>query len=165
MLNSGFKLYQITNEYQKAIDALLNNEDGAQIELDKLKDTFDNKIINTVKYMRNIESEYNAVKSAADAMTERARGLAKEIEFLERYMLTNLEETGLVDAIKCPEFSVKIQSNPASVEIVDAALVPDAYITEEVVKKINKNAIKQDIKDGFDVEGVKLVVKKRLVIK
>lgn len=165
MHNRGFRLYEITNDYKRAIDALLNSDEGSQIAIDEIKDNFDNKIIATAKYLKNIEAEYASVKAAADAMTARVKKLAGEMEYLENYMINNIQETGLAEAIKSPEFCVEVKSNPASLEILNADMIPDIYKVVKEVVSFDKNAIKKDIKDGFDVDGAKLVVKKRLVIK
>ena len=160
-----FKLYEISNEYERAIDALLNDEAGDLSKIDELKDIFDNKCINVAKYIKNLETEQQAVNDCIKKMCEREKKLAVRIESLTTYLKFNMEKTGLIDPIKCPEFSIKFRNNPPSLVIEDESLIPDLYIITKEVKSIYKNAIKKDILDGFEVEGARVESKKTLVIK
>lgn len=164
---STLRLYEITNEYQLAIQSMFTSPDGKGDEslLDAIKDSFDSKSIAVAKYIKSLEAEAAAVKEAAKAMADRAKTLANQAESLTDYLRYNIEKSGLLDPIKCNEFVIKLQQNPASLEIYDAALIPELYKSEEVVVKIDNAKLKQDIKDGFEVDGARLVSEKRLVIK
>ena len=165
MSADNFKLYHLTAEYERAIDQLENCEEGADLALDAIKDGFEKKCVAVAKYIKNKEVECNAMKEAANAMAERAKKAAKRIESLTEYLRYNIEKTGLDEPISCPEFDIKLAQNPASLVIFDSTLIPDMYkVTEEHVV-IDKALLKQDIKDGFEVEGARLESKKRLVIK
>lgn len=165
---NSLKLYQITDQYLKAIHSLL---DPNETEEDRIKlinaidDSFDNKVINTAKVIKTLDAEYQAAKNAADEMAKHAKSLAADRDGLIKYLKWNIETSGLLDPISCAEFKIKLQQNPASLDIYDAELIPDLYKTQEIVIKIDNAKLKQDIKDGFEVDGARLVSEKRLVIK
>src|SRR5579864_5913044 len=105
------RLYEISNIYQASIDRVLFEEADANT-ISEIKDDFNNKSINVAKYIKNLEAEFNAVKEAEDGMAERRKALNKRIDSLKSYLQNSIEETGLLDPIKCPEFTIKLQQNP-----------------------------------------------------
>jgi len=160
-----FKLYEISNEYERAIDALVDDEKVDLSQIEELKDVFDNKCINVAKYIKNLEIEQEAINNVIKNMSLREKRLLTQIDSLTTYLKFNIEKTGLIDPIKCPEFVIKLRNNPPSLVIDDESLIPDLYIITKEVKNFDKNAIKKDILDGFEVEGARVEHKKILVIK
>lgn len=160
-----FKLYELTDQYKKALDHLFDDEEPTRLIIDEIQESFENKVINCVKYLKNLEAEQMAIKREIDSMNDRYRAISKKVDSLSDYIAMNINETGLIDAIKCPEFTVKLQSNPVSVEIYDDSMIPDAYKVIKETITFNKDLIKKDIKEGFDINGARLVTRKRLVIK
>lgn len=160
-----FKLYELTEQYKKALDSIFDEESPTQQLINDIQESFEKKVINCVKYLKNLEAEHAAIKREMDNMSLRYKGIGKKMDSFSDYIAMNINETGLIDAIKCAEFSVKLQENPAAVEVYDEMSIPDAYkVTKEVVS-INKDLIKRDIKDDFEVPGARLIRRKRLVIK
>lgn len=165
---SNFKLYEIANEYLIAIDSLLDNPEldpGYETTLAAVNGAFEDKSIAVASYIRNLEIESEAIKTAAKEMLDRAKQLEKASESLRDYLKTNIESTGLTDPIKCNYFTIKLQQNPGALVIDDANLLPDIYKIVKEVVSYDKMAIKKDIEDGFTVEGARIVKNKRLVIK
>lgn len=159
------KLYEISNDYERAIDNLLMSENQDESKLEEIKDIFDKKCINVAKYIKNLEAEHKAIDDAAKAMKERATRIQTHIDSLTAYLQFNMEKTGLLDPIKCPEFDIKLQTNPPSLIIEDETLIPDVYVVTKEVKSFDKVAMKKDILEGFEIEGARVESRKRLVIK
>lgn len=174
------KLYEITHDYQKMLDimssaVLLERETAKEsafdfetsmnAELDQIKDSFENKVIAVAKYIRNLEAEAEAIEKAVAGMLERNKRLVKKANSFREYLQYNIERTGLCDNIKCPEFEIKIKTNPEKVNIVDESLIPDVYLKEKTVKSLDIAGIKKDIQSGFDVDGAELIRTRVLVIK
>ncbi len=94
--------------------------------------------------------------------------IAKRGDNLKTYVKTCLEVAG-VDKLAAGTFSLRIQNNPASVDIFQPELIPDLYMrTPEPKPPVavpDKKLIKQAIDDGFEVQGARLVTSTRLVIK
>jgi hypothetical protein len=89
-------------------------------------------------------------------------------ERLEAALFQSMQNTGDKDLIGV-EFEAHIQGKAAAVEIIDPALVPRKYwITPEPkvpVAAISKTLIGADLKAGIAIEGAKLGINKKLVIK
>jgi hypothetical protein len=175
------KLYEISNEYQQILDFALyskdleytkdgevlehNTNEVLNAELEKIKESFENKAIAVAMYIRNLEADAEAISNAILGMQERSRRFAKQANSLREYLQFNIEKTGITDKIKCPHFQISVKTNPESLVIIDESLIPDIYIKEKIVKSVDKISIKKDIQAGFEVEGTKLERNKVLVIK
>ena len=75
-----------------------------------------------------------------------------------------MESFGKIE-IKNPLLSIKVKENPPSLIVERDDLVPEKFKTKKEVVSVNKNAIKQALKDGEVVDGVKLINTKKLSIK
>jgi hypothetical protein len=51
---------------------------------------------------------------------------------------------------------VSLRIGSESVDILDESEIPDEYVIAEVVEKIDKNAIKADLRAGKEVKGAAL---------
>jgi len=161
----NFRLYQIAADYEKAIDTICEGQKDSESLLDEIKGSFNEKAIAVARYIRNLEIEAEAIKEAAKAMTERYKRVQKHAESLTEYLKFNIEKTGLLDPIKTVEFDIKLQKNPPALIIDDAMIIPDMYKVRREVVDIDNKQLKQDILDGFEVEGARCESKTRLVIK
>jgi hypothetical protein len=63
------------------------------------------------------------------------------------------------------EFTVRRQSNPPKVKIVDEKLIPETYKSITTTVNISKRDILDDLKEGKNIPGVDLERTERLVIK
>lgn len=52
-------------------------------------------------------------------------------------------------------FDINIQKNPPSIKILDDAIIPDKYMIASY--RLDKNQLKEDLKDGLEIEGCELV--------
>ena len=52
-------------------------------------------------------------------------------------------------------FDINIQKNPQSIKILDEATIPDKYKIASY--RLDKKTLKDDIKDGLEIDGVSLV--------
>lgn len=69
------------------------------------------------------------------------------------------------DRVDGMEYTVMRQNNPASVEIIDEAILPGKYLVTETKTKINKREILDDLKKGFVIPGAELKQGQRVVVK
>lgn len=74
-----------------------------------------------------------------------------------------------IKKIECPAFTIAVQNNPQSVEILDESLIPAEYIrTSEPKPPVatpDKKQILSALKSGVDVSGCAIKQTNRLVIK
>ena len=158
------KLYEITSDYERAMDEYLTDPTNPE-KLEILIGDFNNKAIAVAKYIKNLEAEKKAIEDATEEMDKRKKSLANKSKSLQGYLQYNIEKVGLAEKITCPYFSIYMKDNPEAVEITDEAAIPDAYVNTKETKHIDKNKLKADLKDGFEIEGARLTRGRTLVIK
>ena len=158
-------LYEISNEYNKALNELAELEFDERIiedSLSVLKGTLEEKGKNVALYIANAEAEQKAIKEAGDKMLQRAKVAQNKIDRLKSYLLENMLLNGITE-ISSPEMVVKTAKTPNKVMI--DGVVDDKYMVEKITKTTDKRAIKAAIDSGENVEGAHLESGYRLVIK
>jgi hypothetical protein len=163
------KLYQLTDDYEKVLGELYDDETGevSETSLSKLNaigDALENKAIALASFIKNMEAESAAISLAKEAMGLREKRIKDRMEWLKSYLLNNMERTGKTE-ISCPYFLIKLKKNPVSTEILNEFLLPEKYKKEKLVTTVDKNKIKADIQNGIEVPGATLVQKTKLDIR
>lgn len=159
------QLYQIADDYQEAFNKLEELDfDQQTIEdsLSLIKTDFDSKAINVGSFVKNLESNIKAMRDAESSIANRRKILQNKIDSIKEYLKTNMEKCG-IKHIHSPYFDIKIKKNPESVKIEDAIIIPSIY-KEEIIR-IQKNLIKEDLKNGKIINGCSLVQNNRVEIK
>ena len=111
---------------------------------------------NVAAVFRNLESDAKQIKEAEQQLAERRKAIEKRAESLRNYLKTNMEVAGITK-IECPWFVVSIAQNPEAVTVEDESLIPRDYFKEiPATFQLDKAMVKQAIKDGFTVPGVRL---------
>jgi predicted nuclease with TOPRIM domain len=163
-----FPLYQLANDYQQAMDELSAIDDLSEEilrdTLDGLAGDLEQKSLQIAAYIKNIEAEASAIKEIEESRKDKRQRLERRLAKLKDYLKFNLERCN-IKKISSPELDIAIQKNPYSLVIEDANLIPAEFIhvKEEVV--IDRVLIKQALKDGAHVPGIRLESSNRLSIK
>lgn len=163
----SLRLYEIADQYKFLLDELYDEETGVVNEttlerLKELKDPLETKCINVVKIFKQIDAEREAIEKERKAMAVREKSLKDQVERLKYYLQSNMERCK-INEIKCPQFLIKLQKNPPSVETYDESQIPDEYKKISVSYDIQK--IKEDLKKGEDIPGVRLIQNNSVRIK
>lgn len=155
------KLYEITGAYREALELMQSEgcEDLTQI-LDKITDKLETKVDNICRLIRELELESEAYLIEAERLKSRAKSMHNRIDGLSAYLSYCLAGT----PIKTELFNLSFRKSE-SIEVEDIDKVPPQYKREKYVVEADKNLIKQDLKIGSDIPGVKLVTKQNLQIK
>ena len=146
------KLYEITDPYL-SLDEAEKTEDVIKV-LDGIKDEFDKKAENTVKVIRNFEADIQALRDEEKRLADKRRSLEKKKEDLKEYLYSNMERLNL-RKVSAGLFDINIQKNPQSIKILNEATIPDKYKIASY--RLDKKTLKDDIKDGLEIDGVSLV--------
>jgi predicted nuclease with TOPRIM domain len=160
-------LYEIANDYLFLINELAESDEitDEQMELlDQSRDNLQQKIINVGAFIRNLESEQDAIEKAIDDMAGRSIKLTKKIDKLKEYAKVTMENFNIKE-VKSPYFDIKVCSNPPSVQIADESLLPKKFIKELILYKIDKKLLYKDLKNNEYIPGAILEQKSRLEIK
>jgi translation initiation factor 2B subunit (eIF-2B alpha/beta/delta family) len=162
-------LYEISSDYLQALDLFTDPE--ADIPLEAALDTLEGiegqlqeKAVNVAKFMQNLDAAAKAIKEAEQQMARRRKAIENRARWIRDYLKTNMEAAGIT-RIDSPWFSLAIQKNPPSVDVLDESALPDDFKTEVVTVKIDKAAIKEALKDGEDVPGAVLRQGTRLAVR
>lgn len=146
------KLYEITDAYL-SLDEAEKTEEIIKV-LDGIKDEFDKKAENTVKVIRNFEADIQALRDEEKRLADKRRSLEKKKKDLKEYLYFNMERLNL-RKVNAGIFDINIQKNPQSIKILDEATIPDKYKIASY--RIDKKTLKDDIKNGVEIEGAQLV--------
>jgi hypothetical protein len=160
-------LYEITGEYQKALDNLCDPETGEVLEaslisLNEIQKSFEDKCIAVSYFIENMEAEKSAIADVKKRMHERESRLNKKIQSLKDYLLCNMEKSD-IKKINCPYFDISLQKNPPSVNILDEEAIPLEY--KKIELKIDTALIRQDLLNNKKVDGAELIQRKSVRIK
>lgn len=163
-------LYELANDYRNALVELPESgfdEQTIHDTLEGLEGALTVKAQNVAAYCLNLEAEAAAVKEVGQKILDRAQALKTRSESLRNYLYVNMKKSGISE-IKANDgsFSATIRANPPAVEIA-----PDVILPIEFSRLIpartepDKGAIKEALKAGRQIDGVRLVQGDRLEIK
>jgi hypothetical protein len=132
--------------------------------LGEVAEELDKKALNIACYMKNLESEAEAIKAEIDKLNDRKKSALKKAESLERYLTQVLEGRKFKDA----RAEITWRKSSSVVVTVDGGDLfgryPDLVKVETEYKPI-KADIKKRIQSGELVLGCEIVEKNNLVIK
>ncbi|MGY6217338.1 siphovirus Gp157 family protein [Methylolobus aquaticus] len=162
-------LYELSETYRRALEAFTDPDVDLPAEavadtLEGLEGALQDKAVNVAKFMRNLEAFAEAVKAAEENMARRRKAIENRARWIKDYLKTNMEACG-IQKIESPWFVLAIQKNPAAVEILNEAAVPDEFNEAVITVKLDKAGIKQAIEAGREVPGAALSRGTRLVVR
>ena len=109
---SKSSLYDIANEFEQALENLLDHEDSNLIDnIEKIEGEFKFKSTNVAKYIRNLEHLVSGIKEIENNQKERRNSLEKKIDRLKDYLKDNLEKTN-TEKIESEDIVISIYKNP-----------------------------------------------------
>ena len=156
-------IYEINEEILNCIDL----ETGEIIDIDRLNDLQlerDAKIENVACWIKELKAEAEAIKAEKLALAERQRVAENKAESLKKWLAFALNG----EKFKTAKCSVSFRKTE-SVEVTDEGLnnlmkEHDELLTYKAPEP-NKKAIKDALKDGLSVQGVRLECNTSVIIK
>ncbi|EIR7351092.1 TPA: siphovirus Gp157 family protein [Listeria innocua] len=149
------KLYQLTDNYLRVQELLEENKtEAVEDTLDALTDGFHDKAENIVRIIKSLAADAEMAGKEAKRLLKRKQALENNVQKLKTYLQTEMERME-IRKINSTLFTIQIQKNPASVEIVDEALLKPFFLLQE--PKIDKKRIAEILKSGEEVKGARLV--------
>ena len=161
-------LYQLEAQFdqlQELVDSGDLDPQTLADTLEGLEGTLEEKRLAVGAYIGNLLAEAAMVKEAERRMAERRKTAETRAQWLKDYLLQSMEKHGITE-ITCPEWRLRIRENPPAVEIDDGANTPIEYcetIPEQY--RPDKRAIKNAILAGVQIDGHRVVRRKRLEFK
>lgn len=160
-------LYELTLEQIKINEMLEENGGELTPELEQaLLITEENLNQKAEGYCKAI-AIYNGQVASLEEEIKRLTAKKKVAENAVSRMKDALKSTMNVlelDKINAGTFTISTRKSK-SLEVLDEALIPEDYKEIVTTIKVNKNAIKDAIKNGAEIEGVELKENKSIQIK
>ena len=156
--------------YENGIDEVVDTETG---ELKSLADVLaelnmsrEQKIDNTVRYIKNLRADSESARAEASNLVERADRFDKKAEQLESYLLFQL---GDCKKLETPLYTVKVRTSKSTCCPTDEEAIqrlPEGFWNIKTTVKVtpDKKAIKVALEKGEKLEGCSIVENKRLSI-
>jgi len=159
------KFYEIAKSYNQLLD-LSETLDPEVLKdtLEAIQENFEEKSINITKIIKMNEAEVDVIETEIKRLKERQQVINNSNDRLKSYLYTHMTATG-IDKIKSPLFTLSITKNPPKTNVIDENLIPIDYKTFKTVISVDKKQILADLKEGKEIEGVKLVQDTKLTIK
>ena len=170
-------LYEINEQfsaamemYENGVDEIVDTETG---EVKSLADVLaelnmsrEQKIENTVRYIKNLRADSESARAEASNLVERADRFDKKAEQLEAYLLSQL---GDCKKLETPLYTVKVRTSKSTCCPTDEEAIqrlPEGFWNIKTTVKVtpDKKAIKAALEKGEKLEGCSIVENKRLSI-
>ena len=168
---NSMTLFEVTAEYNHALNDLYDLEQSGEIDSQTFLDTMqslEGGLVDKAKkvgaYIRNTKAMAQQIKDAESDMAKRRKSLENHAKGLEDYLLSNMIQSGISE-INSPWFDLKIKKTPASIKIAENTKLPQEFVTTKTIESPDKIALKAALKDGKTMNGVSLVAGQRLDIK
>ncbi|MBE5996576.1 MAG: siphovirus Gp157 family protein [Lachnospiraceae bacterium] len=151
------KLYEITDQYLQLLELAEDPEVDPEVladTMEALDGDFEEKADGYAKVIAQINADADAIKKETDRLTARRKALENSAK--------RIKDTLQMAMIACDKrkfkttlFSFGIQKNPASVvmETDNVFEIPAEYLVMQD-PTIDKNAIKDALKNGVDLTGI-----------
>jgi len=160
-------LFSISAEMQNIINELMETGGELTPEIENAlaitQDQLQTKSISYAVVIRAMEYQNATIDAEIKRLQDHKRTRSNTIERLKNSLSTAMQVFEM-DVIEDATTKINFRKSQ-TLEIIDEAKVPKKYKTQVVTTKIDKNAIKNDIKNGDMVKGVELITNQNLQIK
>ena len=153
-------LYEINEKIEECVDS----ETGEIIDeemLNALMMSEEEKIENIALWIKNLDSDAEALKKEAQSLTERKRVAENKRDSLKRYLSSYLD--GKKFSTTKVAISWRKSQTLEETEFFTFDNIPKEYI--KTTYELKKKDLKDAINKGLEVKGVKLVDKNNIQIK
>lgn len=158
------KLYEFTQNYLQLIDRADEIDEDVLIDtIDSIKESVEEKAENIAKLVRSFEADGKTIKTEEERLAAKRKTLENQVSYLKKYLFEQLETMG-IQKIKRPLFTIAIQKNPPSVDVIDESLIPEDFWIP-LGAKLDKTSILHSLKSGESVPGTAIKNSKGLRIR
>jgi len=147
------KLYELTQNYNNLLELVDNPDVPTEMleeSLNSIDDEIDTKAENIAKVIKSIESDIAGLKGEEKRLADRRKSLEGRIDNLKEYVEGSMRAVGK-EKIRGKVFTLGIQKNAPSVDIIDKDVIPEQYFITK--KELSKKDILVALKKGEEVPG------------
>lgn len=159
------KLYELAQDYMELVE-LEGQVDEEHLELIKqaVMEEIENKSGNIIKIIKSIESDVKSIDEEIKRLNALKKAKNNTINSIKEYTKQHLININ-AKKIQTPFGNITVRNNAPSLNIIDENLIPNEFKELKVEYTINKNDIKDLLKDGKKIAGCELKFGKSLIIK
>lgn len=123
--------------------------DDEQALLDTLEgeSTLDRAAVAVFESALDDEGRASVIADRLDALAERRSRFQARAKAKRGVIASAMEDAG-VKKIEAPEVTLSLRQTPAAVVITDEDAIPAAYVKTEIVKKLDKAALRDALNNG-----------------
>lgn len=151
----SFKLYELTEQYQHLLNLIDEHETDSPALIDTLEaidGAIEDKLDNIAKLVRTLEAESEAFKKEELRFQTKRKVRENNTKRLKAYAQEALEATGR-KKVEGATFTLALQKNPPSVEVLDEKLIPPTYFIPQD-PTLDKKSLLAQLKAGQSIAGV-----------
>lgn len=160
-------MYQIRVDHLSLMQMIEESEGELTPEIEQAlsltQDEFNEKALSYALVVKHFDDETDIINKEIERLSAKLAQAKKKKEVFKQTLSDAMQQFG-VNELNTATLKLSFRKSE-SIEFVDESKIPFSYVEEKVVKTISKTKIKQDIKQGLDVPGAKLVVNQNLQIK
>lgn len=157
-------LYQIGEDYRKALSFDLDSEEDAEAciqLLGEIEARFEDKARNVVAYTLSLDAAAEALKTEEAKLAAKRRAIENRAERMRQYLEYEMRACQF-EEIDTGIRKLKFAKTPWSVEIDEGIELPEEYV--RIKREPDKKKLADDLKAGKQIDGVRLVQSERLRI-
>lgn len=151
-------LFQIDEEIMKCVD-METGEIVDSAKLDELQMDRDTKIENIACWIKNLQSDAEALKTQKQEFADRQKAAENKVESLKKYLSDYLAG----QKFSTDKVAISFRKT-SSVNITDMTKLPEQYLKFSDPTP-DKTAIKNAIKDGAAIAGAEIIEGQSISIK
>lgn len=114
--------------------------------------------------LKDLESKEEKCKEIADFYAKKAKQANEKRKALKELIITTMKGLG-AKRLETETGTFTIKNNAPSLKIDNEDLIPQKFVSYIQTRKIEKNEIKKEIKNGAEIPGVHLEMTQSLLIK
>ena len=160
-------LFNISTEMQMIINELMETGGELTPEIENAliitQDQLQSKSIGYAVVIRAMEYQNATIDAEIKRLQDHKRTRTNTVERLKNALSMAMQVCGM-EVIEDATTKITFRKSQ-TLEIIDETKVPKKYKTQVVTTKIDKNAIKADMKNGDKIKGVELITNQNLQIK
>ncbi len=114
--------------------------------------------------LKDLESKEEKCKEIADFYAKKAKQANEKRKALKELIITTMKGLG-AKRLETETGTFTIKNNAPSLKIDNEDLIPQKFVSYIQTRKIEKNEIKKEIKNGVEIPGAHLETTQSLLIK
>lgn len=164
---SDFKDIFEASKSIKDLDVLLENdeidEQTYRDSIELIQTSLNENVDNLTRYNIKLQSQLAECEMYKKQVDDHKKKIERKIKRLNDF-LVNVMNISNIDKLIGNTSEIKTSSSKY-VEVLDMNKIPKDYIVETIKYSVDKNKIKEDIKNGINIDGAILETRKKILFK